>query len=57
MKLTMERSKAEIVLFATAVFGIWLFVWGIIFVSKWLAGFAALLCLFCLGCFALRNGD
>jgi len=53
----MERSRAEIGLFAATAFGIWLFVWGVILVNKWLAALALVLCLFCLGCFALRNSE
>jgi hypothetical protein len=57
MRLSMERSNSELALFGATAFGVWLFVWGIILVSKWLSLFALLLCLICLGCFALRNSD
>ena len=53
----MERTRTEIGLFAAGAFGIWLFVWGVILVNKWLAAFAVLLILFCLACFALRNSE
>jgi len=53
----MERSRTEIGLFAAGAFAVWLFVWGVIFVSKWLAAFAILVLLLCIGCFALRNGE
>ncbi|HWD17863.1 MAG TPA: hypothetical protein VHB20_01180 [Verrucomicrobiae bacterium] len=53
----MERSRTEIALFAATVAGVYMFVWGVILVNKWLAAFAVLVCLFTLGCFALRNSD
>ena len=53
----MERSRSEIALFASTALGVWLFVWGILLVNKWLSAFAVVLCLFCLGCFALRHSD
>ena len=71
--MCLPRARAVIVVFASLILwnevalksvcspprrlGVWLFVWGIILVNKWLAAFAILLCLFCLGCFALRNSD
>ncbi len=53
----MERTRTEIALFATGVAGLWLFGAGVILVNKYLAGFALLVILFCLGCFALRNSE
>jgi hypothetical protein len=53
----MERSRTELGLFAAGAFAVWLFVWGVILVSKWLSAFAILLLLFCLGCYALRNSE
>jgi hypothetical protein len=53
----MERSRGEIILFAVAIFGIWLSIWAVILVSKWLeaTSFAITLCAL-LG-FALRDSD
>jgi hypothetical protein len=53
----MERSRGEIILFAVAIFGIWLSIWGVILVSKWLLGAAVLITLSTLICFALRDTD
>jgi hypothetical protein len=53
----MERSRGEIILFAVAILGIWLLIWGVIFVSKWLVAFSALITLCALVCFALRDSD
>jgi hypothetical protein len=51
----MERTRGEIILFAVAVFGVWLSIWAVILVSKWLmvASFAITLAAV-LG-FALRD--
>jgi hypothetical protein len=57
MNNSMERSRGEIVLFATAIFGIWLSIWAVIFVSKWLEAFSVLIILGVLVCFALRDND
>jgi len=51
----MERTRGEIITFATAVFGIWVLVWGIILVSKWLTAFAVAVTLGSLFAFALRD--
>ena len=32
----MERTRGEIVLFAAAAFGVWMSIWAVILVSKWL---------------------
>ena len=53
----MERTRTEIALFAATAVGVWLFGAGIVLVNKYLAGFALLVILFCLGCFALRNSE
>jgi len=50
----MERTRGEIILFGTAAFGVWLSIWAVILVSKWLEGAAlaitlAALCGFALG--------
>jgi len=57
MNNSMERSRGEIILFAVAIFGIWLTIWGVILVSKWLVGTAAAIILGCLLGFALRDSD
>jgi hypothetical protein len=51
----MERTRGEIILFAAATFGIWLSIWAVIFVSKWLEAGALALTLGALGGFALRD--
>jgi hypothetical protein len=53
----MERSRTEIGLFAVGAFSVWCFVWGVIFVNKWLAGAAVLILLAVLAGFALRNSE
>ncbi|MGA2750742.1 MAG: hypothetical protein ABSG59_18375 [Verrucomicrobiota bacterium] len=53
----MERSRGEIILFAAAVFGVWLSIWAVIFVSKWLEAISVLITLSALICFALRDSD
>jgi hypothetical protein len=53
----MERSRGEIILFAVAIFGIWLSIWGVILTSKWLFTTAAITILVCLLGFALRDCD
>ena len=51
----MERTRGEIILFAAAVFGIWVSVWAIIFVSKWLEAASLVITLGALAGFALRD--
>ncbi len=51
----MERTRGEIITFATAAFGVWAFVWGIILVSKVLVACAAAIVLGSLFAFALRD--
>lgn len=57
MNKSMERSRGEIILFAVAIFGIWLSIWAVIFVSKWLEVASVLITLTALICFALRDTD
>jgi c-di-AMP phosphodiesterase-like protein len=57
MNKIMERSRGEIILFAAAVFGVWLSIWAVIFVSKWLEAISVLITLSALICFALRDSD
>ncbi|MGA2175241.1 MAG: hypothetical protein ABSH38_09695 [Verrucomicrobiota bacterium] len=53
----MERSRGEIILFATAIFGVWLSIWGVILVSKWLVGTAFIITLSALIGFVLCDTD
>jgi hypothetical protein len=53
----MERSRGEIILFAVAIFGIWLSIWGVILGSKWLFAISFVMILSCLMGFALRDTD
>jgi hypothetical protein len=53
----MERSRGEIIQFAAAILGIWLAVWGVILVNKWLFGTAVVIILGALLGFALRDND
>lgn len=55
MNLMKERSRGEIILFAVAVFGVWLSIWGVILVSAPLDGLAVLITLVALIIFALRD--
>jgi hypothetical protein len=57
MNNSMERSRGEIILFAVAIFGIWLSIWAIILVSKWLEAAAVGITLCALLGFALRDSD
>lgn len=57
MNLMKERSRGEIILFAAAVFGVWLSIWAVIFVSGCLEAIAVLTTLICLVIFALRASD
>jgi hypothetical protein len=57
MNNSMERSRGEIILFAVGIFGIWLSIWAVILVSKWLEVVSVLTTLFALICFALRDAD
>ena len=51
----MERTRGEIVLFGAAIFGIWISIWAVILVSKWLEATALILTLGTLLGFALRD--
>jgi hypothetical protein len=51
----MERTRAEIILFAAAVFGIWVSIWAVILVSKWLEASSLAITLGALLGFALRD--
>jgi hypothetical protein len=55
MNLIKDRSRGEIILFAAAVFGVWLSIWGVVLVSAWLDGLAVLITLVALIVFALRD--
>lgn len=44
-------------MFAVAIFGIWLSIWAVILVSKWLEIVSVLITLGALICFALRDTD
>ncbi len=57
MNNSMERSRGEIILFAIAIFGIWLSIWAVILVSKWLEATSVFITLAALICFALRDSD
>ncbi len=57
MNKSMDRSRAEIVMFATAAFGIWMFVWSIILTNLCLGAFAFVIILSALIAFAIRNSD
>jgi len=57
MNLTKERSRAEIILFASAIFGIWLSIWAVILVSAALGVAAGLITLAALILFALRDSE
>jgi hypothetical protein len=55
MNLMKERSRAEIILFATAIFGIWLSIWAVILTSVAIDVIAVLIILTVLIIFALRD--
>jgi hypothetical protein len=55
MNLTKERSRGEIILFAAAIFGIWLFIWAVILVNITLGVVSGLITLAALLLFALRD--
>ncbi len=57
MNKSMERSRGEIILFATVIFGVWLSIWAIILVSKWLEVTSFIITLAALLGFALRDSD
>jgi len=51
----MERTRGEIILFAAAILGVWLSLWAVILVSKWLGAAALAITLGALCGFALRD--
>ncbi|HXR08848.1 MAG TPA: hypothetical protein VN765_16035 [Candidatus Acidoferrum sp.] len=53
----MERTRGELVLFAAAAFGIWLSIWAVTLLSKWLGAASLLITLGAMGGFALRDED
>lgn len=55
MNLIKDRSRAEIVLFIIAVFGIWLSIWAVILISAPLEVISVLLTLIPLLVFAFRS--
>jgi hypothetical protein len=57
MNDAMERSRGEIILFAVAVFGVLLSIWGVILVSTWLEATALAIILGALLGFACRDSD
>ncbi len=57
MNLMKDRSRAEMILFAVIIFGIWLSIWAVIFVSAWLEAIAVLTVLIPLLVFAFRAGE
>jgi len=57
MNNSMERSRGEIILFAVAIFGIWLSIWGVILVNDWLEGISVAIILGALIGFSLRDSD
>jgi hypothetical protein len=57
MNNSSERSRGEIILFIIAIFGVWVSIWAVVLVSKWLEVFSFGLVLFSLVCFALRDSD
>ena len=57
MNNSKERSRGEIILFAVAVFGGWLSIWAVIFVSKWLEATAVAITLSALLGFAARDSE
>jgi hypothetical protein len=57
MNNSTERSRCEIALFAVAIFGIWLSIWAVILVSKWLEAISVAITLGALLGFALRDSD
>jgi hypothetical protein len=52
-----ERSSGEIILFASAILGIWLSIWAVILVSAALEVVAVLITLIALIIFALRDNE
>jgi hypothetical protein len=57
MNLTKERSRGEIILFATVIFGVWLSIWAVILTSATLGAAALFFMLVPLLLFALSNNE
>ena len=57
MNHSMERSRGEIILFIIAIFGVWLSIWAVILVSKWLEATSFAITLGALLGFCWRNND
>jgi hypothetical protein len=57
MNDSMERSRAEIILFAVAIFGVLLSIWGVILVSAWLEATSLAITLGAVLGFACRDSD
>jgi hypothetical protein len=57
MNSSKERSRAEIILFAAGIFGIWLSIWAVILVSAALEAIAVSITLIALIIFAFRNSE
>jgi hypothetical protein len=55
MNLMKDRSRAEIILFASAIFGIWLSIGAVVLTSAALGVVAVLITLIVLTIFALRD--
>jgi hypothetical protein len=55
--LFMERTRGELILFAAAAFGIWVSIWAVILVSKWLEAAALAVTLGAICGLALRDED
>ncbi|MGA3182452.1 MAG: hypothetical protein ABSF38_19155 [Verrucomicrobiota bacterium] len=53
----MERTRGEIIMFAAVVFGVWISIWAVILVSKWLEAASLVISLGALAGFALRDQD
>lgn len=57
MNLMKERSRGEIILFASAIFGIWLSIWAVLLTSAALEVISVLITLVALIIFAFRNSE
>jgi hypothetical protein len=57
MNYSMERSRGEIILFAVAIFGILLSIWGVILVSACLEAVSLIITLGAVLGFAFRDSD
>ncbi|HEY3861665.1 MAG TPA: hypothetical protein VGO59_07245 [Verrucomicrobiae bacterium] len=57
MNNSKDRSRSEIVMFIVLIFGVWVSIWAVILVNKWLELTSFILTLGCLIGFALRDTD